>query len=550
MAQSLNFTEIKDSCSNLTNLASSLDGTIDNLTSAVSKVSNPAWEGKASTNYRDKITALVNKLPEARQQLALSVFFLANSANAYEQIGEENVKKLKDLIGGQDYIDNYDVSNLEDVKFDTTPVTPPVENTTTPVETTTTTATTTTTWSTSTGANTTLSTNYTGTPGTYTGGTRYTYSVGDGNTSSSGVYSGALVSAAATTSTLVNLSKTADTDKVVEIPKSVRQGYYTCTGYDYWINTGREMTWKAGTNQRTVSEIWKQQGSVFKNGIAVINVDGVDRYLIAVTTKFGMPGDCIDVVFEDGTVVPCIIGDSKGDGSGSGSEWGHALPNGSVNVLEFEVQREKILQSGNPTTEKWNLPWNSDCPVAKMKNTGSIIGAKVTEKTVLTGKIQTDGNVIKASSPIDIGTQYELSDDDIAYLAHVAKREQGSVEGAKLELSLMANLYEKNKTKYKNVVDYVKNSGWFSTKSTSSYTNPGADYVQAAKEVISEGNRYLPTNVVEHDCLSDISSISTGSVNDRSNYIPGETVIKNKYGANYVFVGFAPDGGDPFGYLV
>ena len=67
---------------------------------------------------------------------------------------------------------------------------------------------------------------------------------------------------------------------------------------------------------------------------------------------------------------------------------------------------------------------------------------------------------------------------------------------------------------------------------------------------MNEGHRYLPTNVVEHDCLSDISSISTGSVNDRSNYIPGQTIINNVYGARYVFVGFAPNGGDPFGYLV
>ena len=66
----------------------------------------------------------------------------------------------------------------------------------------------------------------------------------------------------------------------------------------------------------------------------------------------------------------------------------------------------------------------------------------------------------------------------------------------------------------------------------------------------NDGNRYLESNVVEHDCLSDINSISTGSVNNRSDYIPGETVINNTYGASYVFVGFAPNGGDPFGYLI
>ena len=161
-----------------------------------------------------------------------------------------------------------------------------------------------------------------------------------------------------------------------------------------------------------------------------------------------------------------------------------------------------------------------------------------------------DGNVINTNSPVTSGNQYNLSDDDLAYLAYVAKQEQGSVDGAKLELSLMANLYEKNKSNYSDVKDYVKNSKWFASRSINNYSYPGDDYYNAAKEVLNDGNRYLDNNVVEHDCLSDISSISTGSVGNRSDYIPGETIIKNKMGATYKFIGFAPNDGDPFGYLV
>jgi len=371
MAQSLDFGKIKDSCSNLTSLAGNFDSTIDVAEAAISKIKTPAWEGKASEAFRDKINALVENLPEARKQLALSVFFLASCADAYDQLSNEAVKKLKDLIGGQEYIDKYDVSKAPEVDLNSRYGAKVEEQQT--EETT----------------NTSTQQQY-GSPtkggscggcGSI-GGSRYTYSVGNGKTSSDGVVSTALVSAAATTSSLTNLSTTEMAGKEIEIPSSVKQGYYTVTGYDYWIDSGKEMTWADGTNQRTVSEIWKQQGSVFKNGIAVINVDGVDRYLIAVTTKFGMPGDCIDVVLEDGTVIPCIIGDSKG--SDAGSEWGHVLPDGSINVLEFEVKREKLLQSGNPTTEKWDLPWDSNCPVKSMKNLGSIIGAKTTDKTVLT----------------------------------------------------------------------------------------------------------------------------------------------------------------------
>lgn len=174
-----------------------------------------------------------------------------------------------------------------------------------------------------------------------------------------------------------------------------------------------------------------------------------------------------------------------------------------------------------------------------------------TQTTVATnGANKLNGNVIDTSTPVGTGTKYNLSDDELAYLAYVAKREQGTVGGSKLELSLMVNLYEKNKSKYSSVTDYVKNSGWFASNSRNGYSYPGDEYVAAAKEVVANGTRYLPSNVVEHDCISDISSISTGSRSDRSNYVPGQTVIKNRYGATYVFVGFAPDGGDPFGYLV
>ena len=167
-----------------------------------------------------------------------------------------------------------------------------------------------------------------------------------------------------------------------------------------------------------------------------------------------------------------------------------------------------------------------------------------------TGEIELNGSVIDTSKPVTIGEKYNLSDDDLAHLAYVAYREQGSVEGAKLELSLMCNLYEKNKSKFSSVRDYVDNSGWFASGSRKNYKYPGDAYFEAAKEVVNGGQRYLPTNVVEHDCLSDITSINTGSSNSRSDYVPGKTIIKNRYGATYRFVGFAPNGGDPFGYLV
>ena len=166
-----------------------------------------------------------------------------------------------------------------------------------------------------------------------------------------------------------------------------------------------------------------------------------------------------------------------------------------------------------------------------------------------TGQVKLiDGSVVDTSDYVELGQKYNLSDEDLAYLAHVAIREQGSLGGAKMELSLMANLYEKNKNNYSSVVDYVKHSGWFASRSLSDYSYPGDDYFNAAKEVLNEGHLYVPSNVIEHDYMGDISSISTGSVNNRSDYIPGKTVIHNTMGATYTFIGFAPNNGDPFGY--
>lgn len=162
-------------------------------------------------------------------------------------------------------------------------------------------------------------------------------------------------------------------------------------------------------------------------------------------------------------------------------------------------------------------------------------------------------SIIDTSSPVSKKDGYSLSEDELNTLAYIAYREQGSVEGAKIELSLMCNLYEKNKSSFSSVYSYVQNSGWFGD-ATGVRSAPSADYYAAAVDVMNNGNRYLADNVVEHDCLSDISyAANDGSsinVYDKSSYVPGKTVLHNVYGADYVFVGFAPNGGDPFGYLV
>lgn len=372
--QSINFDSIENSCRNLTTLATSLDKTSDTVNTAISKIAHPAWEGDAANHFRSELQKLADNLPIADQQLALSVLFLASCADGYKSLGEANVKKLKDLIGGQEYIDSIDVSKLPtpDLTIKTEETQKAVAD---PTKTSQTTQTTQATQSTQT-TQSTQATQSTSTHSYYT--STPTYSTTPTSTTTT----------EATIGTLTGLTTTALAGQTIEIPSSVNQGAYTVTGYDYWIDSGKPMTWASGSKQSQVAEIWKKQGSRFKNGIAVINVDGEDRYLIAVTTKFGVSGDCVDVTLSDGKVIKCIIGDSKG--SDAKSEWGHELGGGKINVLEFEVQREKYLSSGNPTTAKWGLDWDSNQPVKSMTNKGSIIGATQTDKTVLTDNNTTD----------------------------------------------------------------------------------------------------------------------------------------------------------------
>lgn len=144
--------------------------------------------------------------------------------------------------------------------------------------------------------------------------------------------------------------------------------------------------------------------------------------------------------------------------------------------------------------------------------------------------------------------KYDLTDKELKGLANLAKQEQGSIDGACAELSLMANLFEKQST-YKTLYEYARNSGWFA-RAAYFMDNGSANvtYRQYADYVLRRGLRTLPPHIDEHDCLSDIRSISSGDVRDKSAYKRGQTVIKNAYGSTYTFYCFPAAGADPFGY--
>ena len=149
------------------------------------------------------------------------------------------------------------------------------------------------------------------------------------------------------------------------------------------------------------------------------------------------------------------------------------------------------------------------------------------------------------------GKKYHLTDTQVKKIARLCVQENGEAACA-AEASLMANLFELQ-SKYLDLYDYVRNGGWFYR--AAHYMDTGScssSAIAKVKDVLVNGNRTLPAYVNEHDCFSDIKSVTNNGKSvtktDRSKYKKDVTVIKNRYGSTYTFYCFPAEGSDPFGY--
>ena len=164
--------------------------------------------------------------------------------------------------------------------------------------------------------------------------------------------------------------------------------------------------------------------------------------------------------------------------------------------------------------------------------------------TTATGK----GNFVK----------YSMSDQQLKQITALALHEQGTTKGAAAEASLMANRFEMYGSKYgtgsAGLVNYVRSSGWFANAAThmADFGVVTSAAYSAVKQVLVEGKRTLPKYVDEHDCFSDLSSVTNNgsaiSITNRSSYKKNVSKIHNRYGATYTFYSFPASGSDPFGY--
>ena len=228
----------------------------------------------------------------------------------------------------------------------------------------------------------------------------------------------------------------------------------------------------------------------------------------------------------------------------------------------------KVKKDWNPGTAATTTPTEPEQPTKyyrvrkTWKDKASQIGAfTVLENAILAvdanpgyAAFDDDGRQVypKASA----FTKYPLSETQLLHIARLCKQEQGTVAGAKAEASLMANQLETSASRRKKygtgadgLYNWVRNGGWFAKAAHWMDNGSVSDAILAGvKDVLVNGNRTLPLYVDEHDCFSDIKSISTGSVKYRSAYVPGKTVVKNKYGSTWTFWCFPDSTSDPFGY--
>ena len=165
----------------------------------------------------------------------------------------------------------------------------------------------------------------------------------------------------------------------------------------------------------------------------------------------------------------------------------------------------------------------------------------------------------------------DLTEEQLRQLATVALQEQGdnNPKGNAAELSIMANLYEKNKDTnggYSSVWDYVYRGGWFSEtkkymKSCVTLSGISVDnhpeIVELARTILVDGKRTLPGYVDEHDSVADIESVTNDGAsinkNDSSQYISHTSIVHQSPESfdtpiDWIYYCHPTPQCDPFGY--
>lgn len=152
--------------------------------------------------------------------------------------------------------------------------------------------------------------------------------------------------------------------------------------------------------------------------------------------------------------------------------------------------------------------------------------------------------------------KYALSESQIKGMANIVQHEQPQLSGMEAEASLIANRTDIKGDEKATVANIVKTvtGGWFADGKNrfNKPGNPSSTAIKAVKNVIVGGRRTLPRYVDEHDCFSDISTVTNNgkkiNKKTRSAYKPHVSIVKNRMGSTYTFHSYPNNAADPFGY--
>ena len=252
------------------------------------------------------------------------------------------------------------------------------------------------------------------------------------------------------------------------------------------------------------------------------------------------------------------------------------------NIEYYEELKDLTIEKQEESASKESLE--------KFQKTKIKVDTVVEEAVDKSKKGESGTNKQDDVNKITLGQKYKLSESQVRGLCGVARSEQGSLEGAKAEASLMANLYEllKPSSKYyqKGLYNYVRNGGWFAHAAKHMAKGcPDKKYYDAIYDILVNGNRVLPLYINEHDCFhcnskrrcsngnwgdicyinngtKDITSMNTMMKRSSENFIPNVTKIYTVYKSKstikyWVFYSFPSRDdktgaikGDPFGYTL
>lgn len=196
--------------------------------------------------------------------------------------------------------------------------------------------------------------------------------------------------------------------------------------------------------------------------------------------------------------------------------------------------------------------------------------------TTYSGSMTSGNSNITAASSGGYNKYDDLTDAELWDLAELGILENGGTLTAfRNTLSITANLFEKNGNSSisgHNLLVYVRDGGWFNSSNAAKMNgyhdiNVGSKYLDAARDVLMKGNRTVPTQILEFDCVGDLDWVEldgqryTASnpggcggrgLNEESYYVAGKTKIHNVYGSEYIFYGWMSGEfgtGDPMGYF-